>query len=1202
MRSDSGNPTLSRKGLLPPSPLLIALSALVAVTLLSLLNTRSGLAQSEGEAQLSDAALGLDTTSDLLGWWRLDDVTATGAPDSSGNGFMGLVAGGTTSSPVPLGTGQALYFDGGDDLIEVPGMAEQLNGAQALTVALWIRSDLVGTDRGFISGGPQDWSDNTVSFRYDEEGQYGGATNVLKAGVGNWRRGVESIGDVHETEWQHVAMTWLRGEPVKIWLNGQLLPNTATGDPWNKPLEGLTTFLIGQGHKYAENWQGWLRDVRVYRRSLSGDDIASLASSDWLNVPPSGEGIEMVSGDRQGPEDGQYTERPLLVRVLDQNGRPVEGEVVTWSTGSGPLLSTDGVSSGSTVDAYTDQNGLASVWVRQPVGNQEPFSVQAETVWAQNPVLFTVRPWGLIGRWRFDEVDGQIIRDSSGNGMDGVLQGGATIEQVPVGSGHGMSLDGVDDWMEAPGIASQLNGKWAMTLSIWVKSAVIDTNRGFITDEPPYNGDHKGLSFRYDKKGWNGGALSTLKGAVRTTWGSAAQVESASNIQATEWQNFTFVWRTKGELEVYLNGARLPDSYQRMIRGEIQVGGNIADIDSFFVGRGARVDEPWQGWIGEVRLYDRALTGTELTNTTQTNPEDLDGDGLPDWWEDSVIGTRVQVAADDHDFDGETNGEEYQNGLQAGSGGSSEIVMHPWLFTAREPAAGSGEPATWPPSNAAAVVLERRGDATDSTYVLIPHRGSARIFVTRDENGNAQHEGDFSVAVNSGSAMLTRWGITAHFLPGQRWMQVVLIPTDDGIAEGTEELLLQVFGLSHYTVGADSAEVFLDFEDNNRSVTTDSNNNNLPDVWEQLVFETATGSPNTDNDGDSLTNREEYESGTVPEFFGADTDWDGLQDKWEVDWGTDPLRRDADADPDQDSLTNTQERGRGTDPLHDDTDGDTLKDGWEDQYQLDPLSAQGEDGKDGDPDGDNLTNELEQLAGTHPQNSDSDSDGMGDGYEVNNGLNALVVDSSGDLDGDGLTNQQEHDLGTSANSTDSDGDGMPDGYESENGLDPTIDDSAGDADGDGTSNGDEHANGTDPNDPASGGGDPGDGGGLDPEGDADGDGVKNGEDGWPLNPHLAPRPVVVPNYAVIPLTDGVLADSSDREEIAAIGEGGHVVLKRTINGSTTWSVWSPAAGLQEIQVPQGYQIDAVGDVNADGKYAGTCTNLDADRFIAELSG
>ena len=54
-----------------------------------------------------------------------------------------------------------------------------------------------------------------------------------------------------------------------------------------------------------------------------------------------------------------------------------------------------------------------------------------------------------------------------------------------------------------------------------------------------------------------------------------------------------------------------------------------------------------------------------------------------------------------------------------------------------------------------------------------------------------------------------------------------------------------------------------------------------------------------------------------------------------------------------------------------DFDGDGLTDSWELEFGLDPLSAAGDDGFDGDPDGDGYSNGAEQEGESDPTDGDS---------------------------------------------------------------------------------------------------------------------------------------------------------------------------------------------------------------------------------------
>ena len=205
----------------------------------------------------------------------------------------------------------------------------------------------------------------------------------------------------------------------------------------------------------------------------------------------------------------------------------------------------------------------------------------------------------------------------------------------------------------------------------------------------------------------------------------------------------------------------------------------------------------------------------------------------------------------------------------------------------------------------------------------------------------------------------------------------------------------------------------------------------------------------------------------------ADTDNDGISDGVEVNtYGSNPKSVDTDTD----GLPDAQEAALGTSLNNPDSDGDGLLDGWEISNSLNPISAVGNDGADGDIDNDTLTNIQEQETGSNPRNADSDGDGLSDSAEfLTHHTNPLVADT----DGDGMTDKRETDANYDPLDSDMDRDGMSDGWENDHGLDPqdsTGDDGAdGDPDNDGLSNIDEYLNGTNPNLP-----------------DSDGDGVPDG--------------------------------------------------------------------------------------------------------------
>ena len=97
---------------------------------------------------------------------------------------------------------------------------------------------------------------------------------------------------------------------------------------------------------------------------------------------------------------------------------------------------------------------------------------------------------------------------------------------------------------------------------------------------------------------------------------------------------------------------------------------------------------------------------------------------------------------------------------------------------------------------------------------------------------------------------------------------------------------------------------------------------------------------------------------------------------------------------------------------------------------------------------------------------DSDQDDMFDGWEMDY-FGDLSHNGAADSDSDGLTDLQEYQNGTNPIDTDSDDDHMLDGWEVDNGLNPLLDDSLDDADQDKFTNGREHQDKTDPQNNAS---------------------------------------------------------------------------------------------------------------------------------------
>ncbi|QJE98521.1 BNR-4 repeat-containing protein [Luteolibacter luteus] len=150
-------------------------------------------------------------------------------------------------------------------------------------------------------------------------------------------------------------------------------------------------------------------------------------------------------------------------------------------------------------------------------------------------------------------------------------------------------------------------------------------------------------------------------------------------------------------------------------------------------------------------------------------------------------------------------------------------------------------------------------------------------------------------------------------------------------------------------------------------------------------------------------------------FANDDLDGDGLSDAWEaLHFGN--LGQDGNGDPDGDGYDNMAEFVAGTAPDNPDSNpGDADLDGLQDEWEIHHFGNLTAQDGEGDPDGDFASNSLEEAAHSSPVNPidwpETDGDQLNDGWELFYFGN-LSRDGSADSDGDGAGDKAEHDATT----------------------------------------------------------------------------------------------------------------------------------------------------------------------------------------------
>lgn len=258
------------------------------------------------------------------------------------------------------------------------------------------------------------------------------------------------------------------------------------------------------------------------------------------------------------------------------------------------------------------------------------------------------------------------------------------------------------------------------------------------------------------------------------------------------------------------------------------------------------------------------------------------------------------------------------------------------------------------------------------------------------------------------------------------------------------------------------------------ALTNDTDGDGMTDAWEDAnglnkLVNDANGNP----DGDFATNIEEFFAGTDPQSASADpnnTDNDGLRDSWEIDNFGNITAQSGTGDPDGDYATNAEEQAANTIPTDRTSAPDSDSDGMGDAWELHYFPNLGTANAVTDNDGDSFTDVDEFYADTNPANAlqtpdDTDSDGLLDNWELSNFFN-LNQTGTGDPDGDYATNEQEETADTQptvrTSAPDGDGDGIGDAWEVHYFTNTTTATATSDADGDTSSDLAEFLANTDP--------------------------------------------------------------------------------------------------------------------------------------------
>jgi PGF-CTERM protein/uncharacterized repeat protein (TIGR01451 family) len=199
---------------------------------------------------------------------------------------------------------------------------------------------------------------------------------------------------------------------------------------------------------------------------------------------------------------------------------------------------------------------------------------------------------GLVAEWHFDDGSGNVLKDSSGNGNDGVIYGATWIDGK---YGKALQFDGVDDYVDLSSIPSQT---YPLSIEMWTKPDTT-TPVGLFDSAPGQ---------RYVIRNYLAGYIDW--------WNADPQV--TLNLVADEWAHLVFIF--------WYDGNRHIDYYKNGVLQTSATGSTNSAL-AWTTFRLGNINSGTAGWydglIDEVRIYNRALSPEEIDSHYEQGPTAL---------------------------------------------------------------------------------------------------------------------------------------------------------------------------------------------------------------------------------------------------------------------------------------------------------------------------------------------------------------------------------------------------------------------------------------------------------------------------------------------------------------------------------------------------------------------------------------------------
>ncbi|MDA9963179.1 BspA family leucine-rich repeat surface protein, partial [Opitutales bacterium] len=218
--------------------------------------------------------------------------------------------------------------------------------------------------------------------------------------------------------------------------------------------------------------------------------------------------------------------------------------------------------------------------------------------------------FGLVAHWTFDETNGSVLHDASGNDVNGTLNGFDALSNAHWKTGRiggALKFDGTNDYVSFPG-ATALDDLYPMTFAGWVLREN-DPDGGYILAKRSTTTGYWRLNSGNDNLTW-----------VRQFSGDDPSYTGGGTPVLDQWTHLAFTWNGQATSEhsnLYVNGAQV--AAPTRVNGS---GTPASDASNLFtIGNRPQGDSSYfKGSLDDYRLWDRVLSPSEIETLFQSAP------------------------------------------------------------------------------------------------------------------------------------------------------------------------------------------------------------------------------------------------------------------------------------------------------------------------------------------------------------------------------------------------------------------------------------------------------------------------------------------------------------------------------------------------------------------------------------------------------